>query len=99
MTHRHQRGWLKKEKRSQGETWMLFFRTVRKSDGKRVENKVPIGLVKDFPDKRCVWSEVERQHLHINQVDSPGGATFADLATDLTPSALFHQTNLTLPPS
>ena len=48
MTHRHQRGWLKKEKRSQGETWVLFFRTVRKPDGKRVENKIPIGLVKDF---------------------------------------------------
>jgi hypothetical protein len=42
MTHRHQRGWLKKEKRSQGETWVLFFRTVRKSDGKRVQNKIPI---------------------------------------------------------
>ncbi len=25
MTRRHQRGWLKKEKRSQGETWVLFF--------------------------------------------------------------------------
>jgi hypothetical protein len=49
MARRHQQGWLKKEKRSQGETWVLFFRTVRKSDGKRVENKVPIGLVKDFP--------------------------------------------------
>jgi hypothetical protein len=47
MAQRHQRGWLKKEKRSQGETWMLFFRTIRKSDGKRVENKIPIGLVKD----------------------------------------------------
>ena len=41
MTHRHQRGWLKKEKRSHGETWVLFFRTVRKSDGKRVQNKIP----------------------------------------------------------
>jgi len=44
MTHRHQRGWLKKEKRSQGETWVLFFRRVRTSDGKRVENKIPIGF-------------------------------------------------------
>ena len=51
MAQRYQRGWLKKEARSQGETWMLFFRTTRKSDGQRVENKVPIGLVKDFPDK------------------------------------------------
>ena len=80
MTHKHQRGWLKKEKRSQGETWVLFFRTVRKSDGKRVENKIPIGLLKDFSSKSCAWAEVERQHLHINQVDSRGGATFADLA-------------------
>jgi hypothetical protein len=31
-------GWLKKEKRAQGETWVLFFRTTRKSGGKRVEN-------------------------------------------------------------
>ena len=51
MARRHQRGWLKKEKRSQGETWVLFFRTVRKSDGKRVQNKVPIGLVRDFPER------------------------------------------------
>src|ERR1700677_1921700 len=80
MTLRHQRGWLKKEKRSQGETWVLFFRTVRKSDGKRVENKIPIGLVKDFSSKHCAWKEVERQHLHINQVDFRGCVTFADLA-------------------
>lgn len=80
MTYRHQRGWLKKEKRNQGETWVLFFRTVRKSDGKRVENKLPIGLVRDFPDKRSAWTEVERQQLHINQVDFRGCVTFADLA-------------------
>ena len=80
MARRHQQGWLRKEKRSQGETWVLFFRTVRKSDGKRVENKVPIGLVKDFPEKSCVWAEVERQHLPINQVDFRRCVTFADLA-------------------
>ncbi|MGA7591495.1 MAG: tyrosine-type recombinase/integrase, partial [Candidatus Sulfotelmatobacter sp.] len=80
MTHRHQRGWLKKEKRSQGETWVLFFRTVRKSDGKRVEKKIPIGLVQDFSSKSCAWTEVERQQLHINQVDFRGCITFADLA-------------------
>ena len=80
MTRRHQRGWLKKEKRSQGETWVLFFRTVRKSDGKRVQNKFPIGLVKDFSSKNSAWEEVERQHLQINQVDFRGCVTFADLA-------------------
>ena len=51
MARRHQHGWLKKEKRAQGETWVLFFRITRKSDGKRVENKIPIGLVKEFPKK------------------------------------------------
>jgi integrase len=30
--------------------------TVRKSDGKRVENKVPIGLVKDFSSESCAWA-------------------------------------------
>jgi hypothetical protein len=44
MAQRHQRGWLKKETRSNGETWVLFYRTIRKSDGKRVENKIAIGL-------------------------------------------------------
>jgi len=48
MAQRHQRGWLKKEKRAQGETWVLFFRTTCKSDGKRVENKIPIGFVQNF---------------------------------------------------
>jgi integrase len=80
MPQRHQRGWIKKEKRSQGETWILFFRTVRKSDGKRVENKIPIGLVKDFPTKSSAWEEVDRQHIHINPVDFRGCVTFADLA-------------------
>ncbi len=34
MAQKHQRGWLKKERRAQGETWVLFFRTTRNSDGK-----------------------------------------------------------------
>ncbi len=45
MAQRQQRGWLKKENRVPGETWVFYFRTTRKSDGKRVENKIPIGLV------------------------------------------------------
>jgi len=80
MALKQQRGWLKKEKRSQGETWVLFFRMVRKSDGKRVENKIPIGLVHDFPSKECARIEVERQHIHISQLDFRGCVTFSDLA-------------------
>ena len=77
MAQRRQQGWLKRERRGQGDTWLLFFHTTRRSDGKRVENKVPIALVKDFPDKSSVWAEVERLHLHINQMDLRRGVTFA----------------------
>jgi len=79
MAQRHQCGWLKKEKRAHGETWVLFFRTTRKSDGKRVENKFSVGLVKDFPEKKCAWAEVERLHLPINPVNPRRGITFGDL--------------------
>jgi len=79
MAQRHQRGWLKQEMRTGGHTWVLFFRNVLKSDGKRVEHKVPIGLVKDFPDKTSAWAEVDKLHLRLNQVDSRGKVTFADL--------------------
>lgn len=79
MAQRHQRGWLKKERRHRGETWVFYFRTTR-NDGKRVENKVPIGLVRDLPDKSSVWAEVEGLHLPINPVDSRKGITFGDLA-------------------
>src|SRR5947208_15314269 len=80
MPQRHQRGWLKKERRAQGETWVLFFRTTRKSDGKRVESKIPIGLLRHLPDASSAWAEVERLHLPINRVDVRRGLTFGDLA-------------------
>ena len=51
MAQRHQRGWLKKETRSNGETWVLFYRTIRKSDGKRVEKQDCDWLGRDFPEK------------------------------------------------
>src|SRR6266702_5008263 len=80
MAQGHQRGWLKKEKRAQGETWVLFFRTTRKSDGKRVENKIPIGLIQHLPDASSAWAEVERLHVPIKRVDVRRGLTFGDLA-------------------
>jgi hypothetical protein len=39
MAQIHQHGWLKEKMRAQGETWVLFFRPTRQSDGKRVETK------------------------------------------------------------
>jgi hypothetical protein len=77
---RHQRGWLKQEMRTGGKTWVFFFRTVRRSDGRRVEHKVPIGLLKDFPNKTSARAEVDKLHLPLNQVDARGKVSFADLA-------------------
>jgi integrase len=99
MAQRHQRGWLKKERRKKGETWMLYFRTLRESDGKRVENKLPIGLVSEFPTKASAWREVERQHLHINEVDFRGRVTFADLAGHYMKNELGEQTESVSPKS
>jgi hypothetical protein len=92
MAQRQQRGWLKKENRIPGETWVLYFRTTRKSDCKRVENKIPIGLVQDFPDRNSAWAEIERLHLQINPVDSRRGVTFGDLALHYPEHELVERT-------
>ena len=92
MAQRSQRGWLKKETRAHGETWGLFFRTPRKSDGRRVECKIPIGLVKDLPEKTHAWAEVERLHLPINQVNSRRGVAFGDLAQHYAEQELVDHT-------
>ena len=92
MAQRRQRGWLKKETRIQRETWVLYFRTTRKFDGKRVENKTSIGLVHSLPDKSSAWAEVERLHLQLNPVDARGGVTFADLALHYAEHELVERT-------
>ena len=74
------RGWLKVETRKSGKTWVLRFMTTRRTDGRRVEHKVPVGLVRDFPSRSAVWMEVERQHLNVNTPDFRGAVKFSDLA-------------------
>jgi integrase len=97
MAQRHQRGWLKKEIRTQGETWVLFYRTIRTSDGKRVENKIPIGLARDFTDKCSARAEVERLHLQLNPMDLRGGVTFGDLALHYADHELVERTESITP--
>jgi hypothetical protein len=41
----------------------------------------PYWLIRDLPDKRTVWAEVERLHLPINPVDSRRSVTFRALCT------------------
>ncbi len=77
----YQRGTLKKVLRKNGETWVLRYRVAR-SDGKRVENVAPIGLVRDFPKDKDAWREVDRLGLlvRINDSPRPGRTRFDSLA-------------------
>jgi hypothetical protein len=59
----YQRGSLKKLRRKDGEIWVLRYR-ITKPDGRRVENTLPIGLVRDFPKERDAWREADRLDLH-----------------------------------
>jgi len=67
--------------RKQGDTWVLRFRIARE-DGSRVENTLPVGLVRDFPRAQDAWREADRLHLsaRINAGPSPARLRFNGLA-------------------
>jgi hypothetical protein len=52
---RFQRGSLRIESRKNGQNWVLRYFVTRMSDGRRVEHKIPIGLVHDFPTESADW--------------------------------------------
>lgn len=60
---------------------MLRYR-VMGADGRRVENTLPIGLVRDFPKERDAWREVDKLGLlvRINEAPGPGRVRFDFLA-------------------
>jgi hypothetical protein len=66
----YQRGSLKKVKRREGEIWVLRYR-VTNSVGRRVENVMPIGLVREFPKDKDARREADRLGLPVRINDSP----------------------------
>ena len=58
----YQRGSLVKLHRKAGDIWVLRYREIR-SDGKRVQNDLPVGPVRDFPKEKDAWREVDRLGL------------------------------------
>jgi hypothetical protein len=63
---RYQNGSVRIEQRSDGPTWVYRFQVTR-SDGKRVEHKTLLGLVRDVgPSNKDAWQEVDRQRLREN---------------------------------
>lgn len=77
----YQRGSLKKVPRKEGDTWVLRYR-VTGTDGKRVENTMPVGLVRDFPKEQHAWREVNKLDLliRINEAPCPARIRFSQLA-------------------
>ncbi len=83
---RYQLGSIRKESRADGLMWVLRYYATR-SDGKRVERTIPIGLVKDIGSSPADASrEVDRQKLRetINQLHPFQGKprTFGQLCQD-----------------
>ena len=78
----YQRGSLKKVSRKEGATWVRRYR-VANAEGRRVENILPVGLVRDFPKAQDAWREVDRLGL-LARVNSdtpcPGRTRFDVLA-------------------
>ena len=60
---------------------MLRYR-VSRPDGSRVENTIPVGLVREFPKEKDAWREVDRRGLlvRINEAPSPARIKFDALA-------------------
>jgi hypothetical protein len=63
---RYQNGSVRIEQRSDGPTWVYRFQVTR-SDGRRVEHKTLLGLVRVVgPSDKDAWQEVDRQRLREN---------------------------------
>jgi hypothetical protein len=52
---RFQRGSLRIEPRKNGQTWVLRYFVTRPLDSRRVEHKVAVGLVRDFPTESAAY--------------------------------------------
>lgn len=82
------KGWLRKKKLADGETWLYCRYVTRASDNKRVEHSQRVGLVTDFETQDDVWAKVEELGLKefidnpIAVVENPIGdnPTFGQLA-------------------
>jgi integrase len=77
----YQRGSLRIVSRKGGDVWMLRYR-LNTADGKRKENTLPVGLLRDFPTEKAAWREVDRLGLliRINSEESATRTRFNTLA-------------------
>lgn len=77
------KGWLRERERAEGMTYLWCYQRLRPSDGKMVENAIPLGLVADIGDEIGAWilvGELRLVEKHINRQLS-GRPTFGELCT------------------
>jgi integrase len=67
--------------RKEGDTWVLRYR-VTDAEGRRVENSLPVGHVRDFPNEKSAWREVDKLGLcsRVNEAPALLRIRFAQLA-------------------
>ena len=76
-------GWLRKRKRAGGMTWLWCYQKLRSSDGKKVENSIPLGLVSEVgKSETAAWVKVGTLKLIEKYISNPisGQPTFGWLA-------------------
>lgn len=66
----YQRGSIRRVSRKGGDTWVLRYR-VANADGRRVENTLPVGLVRDFPNEKAALREVDKRGLLVRVNEPP----------------------------
>jgi integrase len=67
-------GWLRKRKRAGGMTWLWCHQKLRASDGTKVENSVPLGLVSDLgKSESAAWLKVGELKLVEKYLSNPTG--------------------------
>jgi hypothetical protein len=76
------RGWLRSRMRTDGMTWLWCYQRLRSSDGRMVENSVPLGLVDEIADEDAAWIRVGELRLIEKYINQPlsGMPTFGDLS-------------------
>jgi len=75
------RGWLRRLERVAGLTYFWCYQRRRQSDGRMVENDIPLGLVADLRDDAAAWLKVGELGLIEKYINNPitQKPTFGDL--------------------
>ena len=74
-------GWLRPRRRANGMTYLWCYQRLRQSDGRMVENSIPLGLIAEIGDDIAAWRRVGELGLVEKYINQPlsGKPTFREL--------------------